>query len=497
MEGHHHHFYPLLIIVIAAIVILASFLVITPRFIGKVIVTGVGGQMTSLNIQGSVGALSWMGLYGNLTNSTGNMTVNLVGGLVMPLNLTYTSPISNETVIIASLTSTPNWNSVTPASHALINTFLGLGPGDSQSSENTLMDRMNISLGGITHEVWSVTLLGVNGSYTVGALQSEGHLLFITQAQEDSTGFQGVLTEYELLLPIPLSGNASYFFFVFEQDNPPTAGNGTFNCTTQVSFTAQLAQDNNSVFIEWDSVPGAVSYELRYIDGPSEGYMNFSTPAIVALGSDLNWTDMNPSAERYYRLIISDGSSTCVSLNTVGTKSYPLSPDYNLFTTPFFFVNDSIPEVLRSIDGNYFTLFEYNNLLRTYNFYAIIGNNIFKTFSTIKPAKGYWILVNAPVNLRLIGTLAQNISEPLLTDYNLLGFPIISNVDQNESVPYVLSSIEGNYTTLFEYDNVLKTYNFYAIIGNNIFKTFTTIKPGRGYWIALTANETIMYTNSG
>jgi len=474
-------------VVVTVLIVSFAYLSLQPQVTGEI--TLHGGNITYVNFTVHWYPSTWIGLYGNISNSTGSSTFAISGAQVVAVNLSYDSPLNN-TVVVAT-TGNPDWNNLSSANTSFIDSYMNLSALDQQSGTLTFTDRENFTVGGSQYELWSALTASQTGSYYTGALASNGDLLFITKAQY-GVGFDGSGVDYQLMLPLNNSGAANYTFYVFEEDSLPTP---SLNCSAPVNITAYLDVDNVSVVVDWDAVSGADSYEVHYLDGPTGGFLDFSSATVVPVGASTSYTDASDPAERYYRVNVISGAQNCLGNQTAGTIEFNLTPEYNMVSTPFVLDNSTVAEALRSIDGDYNLLYEYDNALHDYYFYFIFGNDIFKTFETIKPGKGYWILVTTPTQLRFSGLMFTNVSSVLSPQYNLVGFPPISNVDQNESVGHVLSSIDGNYTLVYEYDNALHDYYFYFIFGNDIFKTFDSIKAGRGYWILVNDNVTLSYSN--
>lgn len=489
-RDHHRHFVPLVACALAAIAVVVTFLAAQPQFTGFASsVTGVGGQITTVNISVRASSVSWVGAVGNFTSGSADQELSLVGGMIIPLNLSFDEVI-NQTLVVASTVSSPDWSSLSPASLDEINTFLGKSASDGDSAHHTLLELSNVTINETTYEVWSATVRSVNGTYTTGVLSAGGSLLLASYAVDGGIGYAGSPVDFQLLLPIASGGSTNFTFFVIGQESA-----SSLTCNESIGLSAVLGADNVSVDLSWSAIAGATGYEVLYVDGPTDGVLDFSAAVNVSVDSWVNWSDTSDPGERYYRIRALQGASSCVVNETVGRWSEELSPDYNLFSTPFVAVNDSLPETLRSIDGAYSNVNEFNNTAKVYEFYLIVGNSVFGYLETIKPGKGYWIRMGSNATLRLTGSLVGSVSEPVSPDYNLVGFPLIHNSDANNSLEYVLSSIAGNFSNVNEFDNSGKVYEFYLVVGNSVFGDLETIKPGKGYWIRLSANETIEYSN--
>ncbi len=489
-HGHFGHGVPVIIILSLLCLVLVTFLSISPKFTGNVIV-GQGGVITNINIFTKDYPSSWIGIYGNLTLANESKNYSVSGGQVINLNLTYDS-MTNNTLVFGSTIQDPDFDSLLPANHPSINAFLGLGSGADFSSENTLTQRVNFSINNVTYELWSATVNSFSGLYQTGALISSGSLIFVTKVVSNGQGFTGEPAHYQLLLPISSNSSTNYTFYVFEDD---AVGTSSFSCNASLDLRAVLTNNNWSVNISWNNNVGADSFEVHHITGSLNGSLDFSGAAIESVGSNTYFVDNDNASQRYYKINAISGVDSCLTNETAGTISIDLAPDYNLISTPFSSSNQSVKETLRSIDGSFTSVNEFVNPPKLYNFYIIVGQNVFKNFNTIKPGYGYWVKTNSNTTLRLSGLVEKNLSVDVSPEYNLVGFPVIDNLDSNNTVQHVLSSIDGNYSSINEYNNTAKLYKFYIIVGQNVFKNFNTIKPGYGYWIKSTNNDTIVYSN--
>ena len=71
------------------------------------------------------------------------------------------------------------------------------------------------------------------------------------------------------------------------------------------------------------------------------------------------------------------------------------------------------------------------------------------------------------------------------TPYSLLGFPVMNT---SASVQDALSSANGNFTRLYEFNNTNKQYNIYLA---GLFDDIGDVWPDLGYWILATYNTTV------
>lgn len=495
MRKPSEHMLPASVFLIVVIVTLIGFLAFESQITGNVAIVVQGGNIMHINISASEDSTYWVGLYGNITQN-GTTQVNLTPGFIMNINLTYTNNLTNKTIILATNQTSPTWSNITIANHSDVNTYLNVLSSNQYSSENTFRTSYNFTIENTTYELLAARVNSISGDYYTGVFLTQSHVAFITNAVLNGTAYNGEPAHYQMLLPIPANSSMNYAFTLAENDQALTAPpGGTLNCSAPINLTASLGSDNSTINISWDPITGVTQYQIYYINEETNGSLDFSNATVVNNGVNTYWLDTQNPQKRYYRIEIDNGGTSCVINQTAGTLVLNLTPDYNLISTPFTPSNATVEETLRSISGDFTTVNEFNNTAKSYNFYVIVGNSVFKNFDTIKPGYGYWVRVTTSTSLRLLGSIANNISQPVSSDYNLLGFPAINNLQNNNTVAYVLSSIDGNYSSVSEFNNTAKSYNFYVIVGNSVFKNFDTIKPGHGYWIRATQTDTLVYQN--
>ena len=154
--------------------------------------------------------------------------------------------------------------------------------------------------------------------------------------------------------------------------------------------------------------------------------------------------------------------------------------------------------------GNKFTLvsfpFSVNpsqipNLDKAYTFdwshyWAVWTPTGRQDFTTFEPGKGYWIKVTQDVNVTLTGTPVSSPVTVTVTPgkFNLLGNPFNTPISLSD-----LNSKNGNH--------ILKVYtfdwsNYWTVWTPTGRQDFTTLEPGRAYWIQLDNNASNTFTFS-
>ena len=97
----------------------------------------------------------------------------------------------------------------------------------------------------------------------------------------------------------------------------------------------------------------------------------------------------------------------------------------------------------------------------------------------IEAGKGYWIQMTDPAVLTLDGNTVANDSIPLKPGWNLAGYNYLSALSPEEA----LSSITGNYNSVWTYDVVHDEWKKYIVGVPGFLNNLDTMEPGKGYWI--------------
>ena len=153
---------------------------------------------------------------------------------------------------------------------------------------------------------------------------------------------------------------------------------------------------------------------------------------------------------------------------------------WNLFSIPLQPKNNSLEAVLAPIEGNYTRVYAWDAQAKNWVRHTPTVHEL----TILEPSKGYWISVQADVNLTIKGTSAQVDAITFLNGWNLFGLPLTSS----KSLTNTLSPIEGNYTRVYAWDAQAKNWMRYTSTINEL----TTLDPGAGYWIS--AQEDITLT---
>lgn len=193
-------------------------------------------------------------------------------------------------------------------------------------------------------------------------------------------------------------------------------------------------------------------------------------------------------------VIVSDTHGAIVegSVNvTVTTKipiftlDIPLYEGWNLISIPVRVADNSIENVLSSIDGKYVSVWSYNN---GWNF-SVFSTSL-KSKSEIKSIEsefGYWIKMLTDSVLKITGKTSTDTFTKLNAGWNLIGCKSIfaKNIDK------ILQPISDHIISIWGYDNQLKQWQQYTIDGSSRANSLEIIEPCKGYWFNV-KNECIL-----
>jgi hypothetical protein len=486
MNDDYEIFYFLILFFFAILVVAsASFLIYQPEYTGKIVATG--GNVMRADITGPLTPFAWMGMYGNLTSnvSASSNTTFLPGGM----SYIEVPGDANTTQILIAQTPSLNQANISPATHADINAFINLSPAHAMSSNNTFTRTINFTVYNVTYSLLALKTNSYLGDYYTGALKEDNGLFFVTNIY-DGLGWANKSMDFQALLPVPPSGNITYYFYAenstpFVIPNGTNTTNGTFSCNFSFPVVSHYNTTDDTIVIDWPDVVGATSYEIDILNNTE--HLNFSKGrTIVAAGS--RYVDSSLDfTRRFYQVNAVDGGTRCPSTGPIGASNqsltYSIDSPYNLISFPFNYQNSSIVSVLGSIDGEYTRLYEFNNSIKSYNTF-IYG--VYDAIYDIQAGKGYWIEITNNLSLVTTGVVDQDLFEDVTTPYNLLGFIAISG---NRSVTSMLSSIDGNYTRVYEFNNSIKSYNTFIY---GVYDAVHTLQPDFGYWVEMSDNDTLV-----
>ena len=248
-----------------------------------------------------------------------------------------------------------------------------------------------------------------------------------------------------------------------------TYGSGAFGGTSAASphaagAAALLKQANPT----WG--PAEIMDELRVLAADNPG------PA----AADLKANDPPNNVTGYGNLDLASAQAG------PSTWDIPLAEGWNLVSFPLAPESTAILDVLASIDGQYDIVYTYLSWdtadpWKTYN---VALPPFLNDLTQLDERTGLWIHMTAAGTLTVSGSVPASTSIPLVTGWNLVGFPRQSS----QLLAEALASIDAKYDVLYGYDafDIADPWETYNAALPPFLNDLTDLAPGRGYWLQAT-----------
>ena len=295
----------LLSLAIALIIILSLFgMIYVKEFVGWFYHTASAGSITALIIHQVYRADAWHGFAGTAildyanTRTNWNQTVQGANSTLQDLNFNcfgksgfdlYASTVPKEQLDLST---------IQPATVADIDAYIGIDPLERMSATSTFNETFTINLGGVMMTgpgIRTKALYNNNTFHQVALKDGDGHLFFGANATTAIPGFDGMLHNYQMMVPVPYNQTSiTYYFFpdpvtdilgaCMEWSYAPLDGYVTDSSTglPMANVTVQvgdaITQTNDTGQYSLLAMVGTnflIGYKRYYFD-----YVNFTTVAI-------------------------------------------------------------------------------------------------------------------------------------------------------------------------------------------------------------------------
>jgi len=249
---------------------------------------------------------------------------------------------------------------------------------------------------------------------------------------------------------------------------------------TGAGFTAEVAEDNESIYLQWEN-DGGDNYSLYVADNASQEFYLLAEGLTIYNYTD---TDAGNYSERYYMLERFEEGLGDNSTKIVGKYEINLTTAngrWNYVSLPVNPVNTSVSEVLKTIDGQYEWIYEYDSPTASFRFW--FGG--FGTITDLTSGKCFIIQPFQNTTLTVAGDDYRHINESLLTNdgrWNYVGW-----VNTIAVVADATTSIAG-FDWIYEYLSSTGAFNFYFGGGG----TITDFAPAKCYIIQPTVNNSVL-----
>jgi hypothetical protein len=163
--------------------------------------------------------------------------------------------------------------------------------------------------------------------------------------------------------------------------------------------------------------------------------------------------------------------------NTTAFSNITLQVNWNFISVPRKLSNATFGFLLSGM-----------NVSASYSYEPATGWALLGNSSPVEVLAGYWVDANAAgiINLTFVSTGQEVPASKALTGkkWNAIGFSNITAMTASAT----LESVNGSWSTVLGWNATEQSYDASIIYGMN---DNTTMNPGKGYWVWMTANDTL------
>lgn len=148
--------------------------------------------------------------------------------------------------------------------------------------------------------------------------------------------------------------------------------------------------------------------------------------------------------------------------------------------------NSSITSILEPISGKYAEVWAVDPATGVYAGYVPAQG--INDLTEMHGGRGYLVWITTPCLLSIPGT---RITSPITLDagWNIVPSPVQSDTPVNQA----LSSVNGNYSAVWEYDPQTDKWSVYQTNAPSFINDLQEMKPGRSYWLRMSGNGQLHY----
>ena len=265
-----------------------------------------------------------------------------------------------------------------------------------------------------------------------------------------------------------------------EFQEPPTPVNNTEVTVNYVNVSVNVTDsgcgiDNATVVMTWNETAyQMVEHMFAFTEG--KYFLNMTD---LPNGEYTYWVQANDIAGN-----IGVSETRIVTVNVTEVKynvSVTLKTDWNMFGVPLNVSDWTLPAVLTSIDGKYTYISYYNATSEEMEYYDpldLAGS----TLKALEQGAGYLISMSEDAIASFEGRKLMGLERSLKADWNMFSIPY-GVVD--ETLPAVLTSIDGKYTYISYYNATSEEMEYYDPL-DPVGSTLKALEPGAGYLISMT-----------
>jgi hypothetical protein len=275
-------------------------------------------------------------------------------------------------------------------------------------------------------------------------------------------------------------GNFEIYYKHYPVPSPPTnleiniwLNNLVLNWTPPLNSPSQVTHYHIYRSTTW----GGFDFSAPWIDTAID-----SNNGIIPLRTSWNITDalLDEEWDFFYivRAIDNEGWND-TNMNIVGKYVIHLDKGWNLISLPLIQKNTTISEVLRTIDGAY-------NIVQWYDAEQGIWRSSTGDLTEINRTMGLWIHMKDAQNLSIIGAVPESTDIALYEGWNLVGYPSFMVRNPNDA----LSGIKWRAIQQFDAFDSSDPWKHNNTNKPEIMNDLKEMKPGYGYWVYVTINDT-------
>ncbi|MBU0756531.1 MAG: hypothetical protein KKF44_00570, partial [Nanoarchaeota archaeon] len=241
------------------------------------------GTITEIQINRERDADYWNGVYGlaiqfPAINNSYIIQAEAAGMDPVTMLVQCLEPGSDHEVYALTVDPlTINWDSVTAATTAFVDNFIGADPiNDPMSATNTFTDTMTISLG--NRSISNIPMAHTyqrddhnSDKYMHGLLTDGINIIVVSKMTTDyPMGFDGNYYNYQMFVPVPINMTQTYYLITDPYDVCPEGADEAFGKGTVEGWVTDA---DTGIFLENAEVFIGTDYDFSDADG----YYNLST----------------------------------------------------------------------------------------------------------------------------------------------------------------------------------------------------------------------------
>jgi len=162
---------------------------------------------------------------------------------------------------------------------------------------------------------------------------------------------------------------------------------------------------------------------------------------------------------------------------------------WNLVSMPIKLYNETMPAPFESIEGNYSSVFVYDN--GEWLSYHADKPAFLNTLKELDVLHGYWIYMIYESFVTINGEPIGTINFTMYEEWNLIGYPYLGS----DYVEDVFNDVMNNIISIFKYENDGTSGVWYSYSPDrpSFLNTLDEVSPGFGYWIQVKNNDTWVF----